>query len=384
MSMILFINIYGQSSLDLLSFNGDLRDYKHRLNSFESNPVNFINKGDWQLGASFNSILGNDPSNGLFALSIGKAMGDNYFYARFSPGIYSQFRFINAKTISTFDNLEIESDLSTELTYSENFGFGYSYKISDDLTVGTSIRYFNQKFDEQSPLLILTSDSINYISTETISTELNYWRGDFGFRYNLFKDLSLSFSSINLLILNENDTVSSYDMKKDKGLQIGAEYNILNGLSVFGNFENNGSFNFSISHEIDFFNGKIGYSISTMHDEYQSPFIASLIPKLNYTNDVLSITLSYIKYTTDRTQTFLLNEFQEDNIYNITNNRFSPDKLQLNLNIALSFIPEKNVRFIDIEYVNNIYPTLVDEYYDKPFAKAKVLNLSNKQITVKP
>lgn len=382
--MILFINTYGQSSLDLLSFNGDLSNYKHRLNSFESNPANHINKGDWQLSASFNSIFGNDFSSGLYALSLGKVVNQNYFYLRFTPGIYSQFQFVNSTTVTTSDNIEIESDLKTELTYNENFGFGYSYNFNPDFTIGFSLRYINQKFDEQSPLLNLTSDSVNYISTKTTSTEMNYWLGNLGVSYRLSNNLQFSLGSINLFSFSENDTSSEFEINKEKAVQFGVSINFLDGFNAFGNAESNGSFTFSTSHVFDFFNGKLGYSISVNHDKLQSPFISSVMPSINYTNDIYSVTLSYLKYTSDRNTTFSLSQFLKDGINSIANNNYSKDKAQLSLNIALSFVPDKKARFLDIEYVNNIYPTLTDEYYDKPFAKAKVLNLTDKQISIKP
>lgn len=382
--MILFSNTYGQASMDLFSFNGNLTDYKHRLNSFESNSANHIYKGDWQLSASFNSILGDNPSNSLLALSLGKAIENHYFYVRYSPGLTAQFRFLNASTITTENDVEVESELLTDLTYSENFGFGYSYKFTDNFSIGGSLRYFTQKFDEQIPLIILTSDSVNYISTKSVVTEINVWQGDLGLNYNLNDDLSFSLSSHNLFSFKEQDTSSIYGMNFNKGFIAGAAYRLSSNFSANFNYEMNGSFNLSGSHNFNFLNGKIGYEIALMHDKYQAPFISAVLPSINYTNEILSLTLKYVKYTSDRNKAFSLSDFNNDGINNIINNKYSPDKLILNLNIALSFVPDKNVRFVEIEYVENIYPTLIDEYIDKPFAKAKVINLTNKAVNVKP
>ena len=71
-------------------------------------------------------------------------------------------------------------------------------------------------------------------------------------------------------------------------------------------------------------------------------------------------------------------------LHNIINNRYSSSKIFASVNFALSFVPDNYVKFIDVKINDEIYPTMSDEYINKPFAVGKVANISDRKVSVKP
>ncbi len=54
------------------------------------------------------------------------------------------------------------------------------------------------------------------------------------------------------------------------------------------------------------------------------------------------------------------------------------------VNLALTFKEKRNVKIIDCKVLEQIYPTLRDEYLSKPIATLKVVSVSDKTVDVKP
>ena len=221
-----WFNTYGQQSLDLFS-NAQPNNSKFRLNSFESDPANFSLVKDWQLSASFTGV--NDKnlfSTNLFSISVGKRIGANFLYARYTPGYLKEFVLNSGIKILVRDTIPIGAELKTKIRYEEKFGLGYSYSLNKNISFGFSFRYFQQEFREDQPNPFF-SDTLNFISTKTVITNNNFWRGDFGIGYNFTDNFMGSLSSINLLLLNENKTneiAKRFSLRNEKGALLQLKY----------------------------------------------------------------------------------------------------------------------------------------------------------------
>jgi hypothetical protein len=208
-----------------------------------------------------------------------------------------------------------------------------------------------------------------------------------GINYAVSEKLFFSLSSSNLILLNESESNPSnenFKMRRDKKASFGVEYFPVESFSATGRFETDESFILGVNSGLTFGGGRLSFGVSAFHDKYQFPFIAGILPVLNYSTDFVSFTISGIQYFSDRTEIKPLNDFLNTGINNLLNNQYSGSKYFASVNFALSFTSERLVKFSDVKINGEIFPTLADEYIDKPFAHAKIINVSEKQISVKP
>ena len=383
--MLLANEISSQQSADIFGGLNGLSESKFRLSGFENNPSNANDVKDWEFGLSFGGSLAKKNTAGIYFLSIAKRIGPNYFYGRFSPGIKKEFNFKSGTKIKLQGDIEVEQELQTTLKYEEVFGVGYSFTLLPELTAGFNLRYFGQQFSEEKPDIIF-SDTLNSVSITNLSTDKNFWSCDFGISYKPITEVAVNISSINLITAYERsvETGTAFEMKREKGAAIGLSLSPVNTLNLFAAYETTNSFSAGINGSFSLLGGKLSIGAAALHDKYQKPFLAGIIPAINFSSDFYSVTLSGVKYFSDRTKSEPLSEFLSNGINNVFNNPYSYDKIFLTLNMALSFIPDQKIKFIDLLIEKEIYPALAGEYQKEPFAVARVVNLSGKRVTVKP
>lgn len=377
--------LYGQQSLDFFG-NSQSCNSIFRLNSLESNPGNYSIGKDWELALSFSGVREKQFTGNIFLLSLSKKINENYFFLRYTPGYIQNFTVNSGIKLLVNDTVKFNTSLNTKIHLAELFGFGYSYKVSEKFSAGFSIRYFEQNFQEDQPEPIFT-DTVNYISSKTTVNSSNFWRGDFGVTYYPLSFLALSVSSQNLFLTKKdlsNDVADKFALKNEKGAVLTFQYSPAENIEINYSLETSGSMIGGISSSTKMFGLDVGFGISAFHDRYQFPFIAGIQPFISLSSHLFNVTLSGIKYMRDRLEPLPLSEFTSNGIHNLMNNQFSFDRINLNTSIALSFVPEKKVRFINLEIKEQIYPALEEKYLETPVAVAKVLNLTNKPVSVKP
>lgn len=376
LAMLISQNISSQSFLGLYPFSsGKGNDF--RVNSLEENSANFSGTKDWELAAVFGGKY-SDRSSSFYLISLAKKFDRHYFYTRYTPGIQKEIFFNNGAQI-------LDTRLQTRLEYKETFGFGYSFNLTENLSAGFSMRYFEQNFENEEPVAILT-DSINYIITGLESAEYNFWKGDLGLNYSLNNELSFSASSNNLFISDEissSSDLDNYSLRKDKTAMFGIAFFPSDNFFLQTKVETNSSFLAGIAFGFSAFGNRLNAGLDFFHDKYQQPFLAGFMPSLRFSNDFLSVVLSGVKYFSSQENYFVQN-FRKEGIANILNNPYSEDKILLGVNVALSFTPEQKVKFIDIEILKEIYPTLHSEYSSEPFAMGKAVNLSDETLSIRP
>ncbi len=377
--------LYGQQSLDFFG-NSQSVNSTFRLNSLESNSGNSNFGKDWELALSLSGIRQKQITGNIFMLSLSKRINENYLYLRYTPGYIQDFTVSSGIKLLVGDSLKFNTSLNTKIHMAEIFGFGYSYKISEKLSAGFSLRYFEQKFQEDQPEPVFT-DTANYITSKTTVTNSNFWRGDLGFTYQPLDFLSLSLSSQNLFLTGKTfseDVVNKYALKNEKGAALTIQYSPLENLGINYSIETSGSMIGGISSSSKLFGLDFGFGISAFHDRYQFPFIAGLQPFVSISSHLFNFSISGIKYMNDRSKPLPLSELVSSGIHNLMNNQFSFDRINLSVSIALSFMPEKNVRYISLEVKEQIFPIMEEKYLDTPVAVAEVVNLTDKPISVKP
>ena len=376
-------NTYAQSSFNLFGEPGNSKNSGFRLNSLESNAANLSKGKDWEISVLFGGTISGESSGNIYILSLAKRLGSHYFYSRYTPGYEKEFIFSTGTKILITDTEEVETTLKTKLSYKERFGFGYSYNFTSFLSAGFSVRYFDQQFIEETAVPIFT-DTLNSIITQTENNSRNYWRGDIGVNYKPVENLSLNVSSINLFSLKENSGVESiYEMNTEKGASFGFNYSPAEFINLHSNYETTGGVIGGANFNFDLFGGNLSIGSSLFHDKNFDETIAGIIPAVNYSTELFSVTLSGVKYFSSGSGK-LLSTFLEKKINNVINNQYSHDRLFVGVNFSLSFKQEKVIKFLDVEIKKEIFPTLGDEYLNVPFAVGKVVNISAKPVLVKP
>ena len=390
--MLSIKDIYAQQSLDNFGNIGNIKNSNFRLNSLESNISNYNQSKEWELSISTKSIFGKKGNMNLNAFALGKKIDEHYLYVRYSPGISQDFMFNSRTEFIIGDTVQT---YKTKLSYLEKYGFGYSYTFNSDLSIGFTLRYFQQNFREEYPTYFSNTDSNKtIIQIQEEELDKNFWRGDIGIMYKLYKNLRLSLSSLNLFISKEyiiDEKNSEFEIKTDnfninqnKGAVLGINYSPLDQLNFDLKYETTSSFLVGFNYAFNFLDATLSAGVTTFHDKFQRPFIAGIQPTVNYSTELFSITLSYLKYFENRKISKNLNDFKQFGNRNIQNNYFSNDNLNLTFNFALSFKNEALVKFLDVKILDEIYPTQSDNYIDKPFAIGKVVNLTDEKVSVKP
>ncbi len=372
-----------QSSFGLSGYWSPLAKESSMINSFESNPSNFSKIKDWGLSLSYGSEFATTSSSNIYSIVLTKRISAHTFSLRYTPGYQKEFSFVSDESIAKSDS-SLES-LSSKITYKELFGFGYSYKFTNNFSGGFSFRYFNQEFDQEVVTSVF-SDTV-YLSREDQVEKANFWRGDIGINYTPYNQLTVGLSTINLINIKENtfsEDNSFYEIKRDKGALFSASYAPLNQLEVNLLYETTGSLQSGFNANMDLLGGNLSFGFTAFHDKYQTPYFAGIVPSLSYTNNLFGITISGVKYFSDRNTSYSFSKFENTGISNIINNNYSYDKAIMTVSIALNTISEQKVNILDVKILDNLYPTLSEQYVNSPFAIGKVVNLTNKPVSIKP
>ncbi|MCL5027581.1 MAG: hypothetical protein M1480_01030 [Bacteroidetes bacterium] len=381
--MLMSVKMSAQSSFGLTGYWFPGLNSTSLMNSFESNPSNFISLKDWGIALSYGGEFSSNVNSNLYLISISKRLGDHFITVRYTPGYQKEFVFNNGQSIVLQDSTS--QSLDSKFTYKELFGLGYSYKISNQFSAGLSFRYFTQDFNQEGVLPVF-SDTL-YLVRQSQDYKVNFWRGDLGINYSPSEKISFSLSSINLININENSIdpdISQYNIKREKNILFGVSVNPISSLDLNFLYESGNNLQIGLNNFINAFGGNLGIGITAFHDKYQSPYFAGIIPAITYSNNLFGISFSGIKYFSNRNTPQSFSVFQDQGISNIINNRYSFDKAVLTLTFTINTIPERSVEFLDVDILNEIYPTLTENYLDKPFAVGKVVNLTDHFVQIKP
>ncbi|HEX9739771.1 MAG TPA: hypothetical protein VGA29_03265, partial [Ignavibacteriaceae bacterium] len=303
------------------------------MNSFEINPSNFTMLKDWGLNLSYGGEFGDEINSSIYLLSLSKRFSEHFLSIRYTPGYQKDFIFNTGESI-VFDDSTVQT-LNSHFSYKEIFGGGYSYKLSDYFNTGFSLRYFTQEFNIESVTPVF-GDTV-YLVRNNKTENNNFWKGDVGISYIPIKEILISASSINLFTIGETSVSGENEslvIKKVKAAQFGISYLPLDELDLNFIYETTNSFQAGFNSYLKTGDAKISAGLTAFHDKYQSPFIAGIIPSLSYSNDFLGITISGVKYFSDRSSTETFSDFNEKGLTNIINNRYSFDKAILTISFA--------------------------------------------------
>ncbi len=373
---------YGQDKFSLSGGASNCFNTHFDLNGTEGIVSNLSNVKDWEFSFSYGEEFSKETIGNLYSLTLAKRIGNHFFSARYSPGYQKDFLFSSGTHALTGDT--IPTTLKSKIHYEEKFGFGYSFRFLPNFSAGIYFRYFAQEFS-QDQLKTYFTDSTTSVNIESDTKNYNFWNGDLGISYSPNQNITLGISTINLFAQNITDEQDAdIRLKRNKGIAFTADYRPTDFLSSSFTFETSSSFIAGANINSNILDGNLSFALRLLHDKYQEPFVAGIVPTVNFSSEYFSVTFSFLKYISDRKKSSSYSDFSKNGIHNIFNNKYSYDKAMLSVNIALNTIEEKRVKFIDVRVMQNIFPALSDIYLDSPFAVAAVLNLTDKPVVVKP
>ncbi len=172
--MIAIINIFPQSSFGLAGYWGLAENLTTPLSSYGTNPSNFSNVKDWGVLFSYGSEFSETVNSNLYSISLAKKLNGHAFTGKFTPGYQKEFLFNTGESIVLEDSTT--QSLEAKFTFKEIFGFGYSYKFTNQLSAGFTFRFFTQDFNQEiaTPIFI---DSLFYLDRENLNEKVETWRG---------------------------------------------------------------------------------------------------------------------------------------------------------------------------------------------------------------
>lgn len=377
--MFFNVNIRSQSSFGLNGHPGNTSQFNSFFYNYEGNISNFSKLRDWGFSAIYGLEFAKSTNSNLYSISVSKTLDNHNLSARFTPGYQKEFLFKTGETIILEDSTS--QSLTSDFTYKELFGLGYSYKFSENFSTGFSFRYFNQEFNREAVTAVFNDNP--YLVSDNLSEKINFWRGDVGINYFLNERLNFSLASMNLLNFGEkakDSEFEQYELKKDIGVVFGFGLVPIKRTAINFVYETTNSFQFSTN----CYSENFTFGFTLFHDKYQSPTIAGLVPSVGYKSELFEVLVSGIKYFSNRNIEYGVSGFVENGLSNIINNPYSYDRLLLTVSFNLNTIPEKSVEFLDVKIDKDIYPTFTENYLDYPFAYGTIINLTDKYVNVKP
>ena len=377
--MALNLKILPQSSFGLAGYWGLQESVTIPFYNYESNSSNYFGIKDWGISLQYGAEFSGSVNSSLYLISLAKRLGNHSLSARFTPGYQKEFLFATGESIIINDTTT--QSLEANYNYKELFGLGYSYRFDEQFNAGLVVRFFSQDFNREIVKPVF-GDTL-YLVREGLNEKVNMWNADFGIDFILNKNFQFRVASINLLNVKDeftNEEFQGFEMDQKRGALLTASYMPADFFNFHILYETSNSFQLSATGYAEGFT----YGLTAFHDYYQEPYIAGVIPAVGYRTNLFEILLSGVKYFSERNTNASFSKFYEEGINNIINNRYSFDKIVLSMALNISSTPEKQVKLIDVEIVRDIYPTFYDKYIEQPFAYGRVVNISDKPVSVIP
>lgn len=340
---------------------------------------------DWE----FTMISGAQLSGGsgnIYLLSSAKSFDDYLISASYTPGLQKEFILKKNSSIIFNDTTNITTPLKTELTYKELFGFDLSYKVTENITMGTSISRLEQIFVDETAEPFFSLDTISFITTNRTGYNTGIWKADIGVAWEVNNQIKLSLYSDNLLFSFEEPLRfedGAYDFSKRKAVFLATSYTS-DDYNISANLGSNNFYQLGAYYSSQVFKGIVTGGASISRFPESNNIIDLVNPYLEFRYNFISLSLAYLKYLNSESASTGVTKFQTEKLHSTIFNNYENDKILLNVSVSLSFQPEKSAKFLELKKIEEIYPTLTEKYNRFPFATARVKNTSDKKINVKP
>ena len=170
------------------------------INSIDWNPAGLTKIKDWEIDLS-NYATANQKNFGLTLnlLGVGKRFFENHAAAfRYSPGFLLEFIIPTTFTLKDSNGNTVTTRFDKIISYTQNYSFGYSYRMYDNFSVGFAAKYFESNLSDTKYFF----GSNNIIQSQVNNYTSSMWTCDIGsmFELNNYLSFGLVFKPVRFVI----------------------------------------------------------------------------------------------------------------------------------------------------------------------------------------
>ncbi|MBI3189153.1 MAG: type IX secretion system membrane protein PorP/SprF [Ignavibacteriales bacterium] len=352
------------------------------LSALDWNPAGLVFIKDWQLDASYFTTLNSSTrSVSLQHVAAGKRfLGEHAAGMQLTPG--SELEFVVPSTFVIQDSSNpVVSTYDKTINYAERYSLGYAVRLNDELALGFSARFLEEKITDTK----YSVDTNSIIRSEALDYEGNAWDVDIGMLWNVLPSWKIGLTAKNLFHLTETQLptdAEQYKLKTQKFLQFGLGYTGIKNINVGFDVDTKKQMRFGGELSLtDFLQLRGGMYFNT-EDKLNSEAFAFGI---GGSYQFVSADVSYLRFTnqTNRQGIVDINRFEESGIENLEINPYTGDRLTLSLSANLGKTHEQLARIEYVEMMSDVFPSSSSVHAFRAIGKARVRNVSSNPINAK-
>jgi hypothetical protein len=353
------------------------------INSIDWNAAGLTKIKDWEINLS-NYATTNQKNFGLAlnSLGVGKRFLENHAAAfRYSPGFILEFIIPTTFTLKDSNGNTITTRFDKKISYTQNYSFGYSYRMYDNFSIGFAAKYFESNLFDTKYYFGTNNIIQSQVNNYTSST----WTFDIGSMFELNKSLNFGLVFKNLFTIgktNISESFKEYLLHLKKVSKFSVTFKGLKNITT--GLEGDTKKNLRVGTEVDVFNriqlsGGV-YTINFPKLKFEAGAIG-----IGLTYDPVQLDVSYLMYSsqTNRSGKVTLNSFKSTSFTDIDYTPFTSNRLSISAKVNLGKIKNTLARIEYVDMLSEVFPASSQIYAFRPLGKARVRNVSSQPINAK-
>lgn len=349
--------------------------------SLDWNPAGLSLIKDWEVSISnYISVPERQPGFTLHSLGVGKSFFRKQAAAIiYSPGKILEFVVPSSLIIYDSSGNILSTRYDKKISYHQSYALGYSYRMSENVAVGMSARFFDSKASDTRYYF----DTSNVIQTEAENHSASSWTFDLGMLYNMNPRWVLGLVFKNLFEIKEEvfkNDIQEYQLKLVKSIRMGITYKGIDNISI--GVDSDTKKKIQIGAEwisIKWLQVRSGiYSNGIENIEAAAIGAGILLQPIQFD-------ISYLKFVnqTNRTNKIDINTFRSTSFSDIDYSPFTSDRISFSMNVHLGRKKEALSRIEYVEMLSEVFTASHQIYAFRPLGKARVRNISSNPINAK-
>jgi hypothetical protein len=374
--------MYGQSLMDprvvgMGAYIASVSDSR----GFSWNPAGLVHMRDWDVSmATFTGVSPDDGGFVFHGLTLGKRFLDNEAVAfEYAPG--TRLHLVIPPTLSISGNNEPASN-DREIEYAEPGSVGFAHKFSRTFSAAIAGRYRSERITD-TRITLVQRDTIAFFPLSSVQqSDARSWLLDIGFLWTPLQRLSIGVTGRNMVHLYETmlpDSLKRYSLDRAILGSLGAAYQFSSSYRLSANLATNGTG--AIGQE-----WTPGWGIAVRNaiyaDRSESRPLTALSLGIGWSYEFVEVAASYLRFT-DRERhsgVVSLKDFDAKDIHSLDMNPYVRDRVSLSVKAVFGNVRESLARIENVEMFGAVYPSSFEKFAYRPIGKARLRNISTKQI----
>lgn len=341
------------------------------------NPAGLMRIYDWNIGLTgyYKTYSGTKMHSIGIAKRLTETQSLGFIY---SPGSSIEFVFPSTVTIN-IGTSTLRAEFQRKITYSSNYTLTYALKLSNKISLGSSVQYISQNLVETG-YKIQPTDSLPQVSLETSQYQSSNLNSKISLLYEVTPKMSLA-------LLFENLSLGFGRFPEQ-----------------FKNFEFEDKFKIKASAGLDFKILKSGFEVSSI-GEFRTGFEVQPIKNLflrsglfsekgkiggfstgvGFRSGLFQFDLAYFKNTSNvwKDGKLTQDEFFETLVKNPEFEKFTRDEVTFSISVDMSRWYEKSLRVKSLRIEDEIFPHMLSDFEKRNIGSVEIENTSDKVLNAK-